>query len=178
VDFLRPRAVPALAFAVACGAAAAADDCSAIAGTYRNADSGKPSARHLDYLASVGLQPDPRITKVERTHVTVRPKITHFAETVTLEARPEGLGMQFRDAKGVALADHIANWPHPWVCKGGSYEWSEQIEAGLGDKFVQIEERQVLMPGPAGDLLLVIERNDPRDKPPQSRKEYRFQRAK
>jgi hypothetical protein len=124
------------------------------------------------------MQPDPRIVKVERVHVTVRPKITHFAETVTLEARPDGLWMQFRDARGVALADHIANWPHPWTCKGGGYEWAEQIEAGLGDNFVQVQERQVLVPGPGGNLLLVIERVDPRDKPPQSRKEYRFPAAR
>jgi hypothetical protein len=178
VDFLRPRAVPALAFAVACGAAAAADDCSAIAGTFSNADTSKPPARYLDGMVSDGLKKDPRIMKLEQSAPNVRPKITRFASTVAVQGKPEGLAMQFRDPKGVALADHIANWPHPWVCKGGSYEWSEQIEAGLGDKFVQIEERQVLMSGPAGDLLLVIERNDPRDKPPQSRKEYRFKAVK
>lgn len=173
MDLFGPRAIPpltsvrgALVVFLACSgsAFAAGTACDAIEGTYRNADKKEPPVRWLDGLTrSPAGKFDPRLLTAEEPAGGGRPKFVHLASTGTLTARPDGLLVEFRDAGGQALATLYANFPRPWTCKDGQFQWEAESTHGLGDNTALVKTRGNLARAPNGDLVMTEDRDDPRE---------------
>ena len=183
MDVFRPRAVPplnevrgALFVLLAFGGSAFAGGtpCDAIEGTYRNADTREPPVRWLDGLTrSSAGKFDPRLITVEEPSGGGRPKFVHLATTGTLTTRPDGLLVEFRDAGGQPLATLYANFPRPWICKDGIFQWEAEATHGLGNDTALVKTKGNLARAPNGDLVMTEDRDDPREQSIK-RSEVRF----
>ena len=163
MDVLRPRAVPALALLALCaGAFAAETGCSAIDGTYRNADTTEPPVRFLDgYVRTPSGRLDPNLLGAEDDPAAGRPKLIHKSASATVVTKPDGLSLEFRNDKGEALATHFLNFPRRWLCKKGQYRWDDESYQGLGDNTALVKISGFLARSPAGELVLTEDRDDP-----------------
>ena len=149
MDFLRPRAIPALIAALAIPLSHAA--CEALNGTYRY-QSTAPVEGLPRYLSD--LTQGPERNKLMRSESSggksqglasaqprSRPKVTHLSSTATLAAQAKGATLEFHDAQGKALAKMGIG--SGWACKGEQLVRSEERVAGLGDNIrtERVEER-------------------------------------
>jgi hypothetical protein len=184
LDFLRPRAIPALAFSLSVLAAHA--DCSAINGTYLDESMEKVGGAPLTLSSFVGSKDRAKLFHTERSgpppsfggpgQLMSRPKVTRLAEKVTVIYGPE-LKLRFVDASGKVLVETQNVTPRRWRCVGGRLERKFQVASGLGEVMRTEETEQVLMAAPAGDLAF-IETAKVVDGPtaPERRTEARFKR--
>lgn len=185
MDFLRPRAIPALiALALAQPAAA---DCSVLDGTYRyKADVEEVSA--TSSLGNLVAGPDrQRLYKIDRASapkglspdgLMTRPKITPLATAVTLTYRAEGTKLRFLDADGKPIADFGINSDGRWACKGTQLERRFDRMSGVGDSIREERIEQSL--AREGEALLFRELVTPIDPPggKPGRVESRFRLAR
>ena len=160
MDFLRPRAIPALIAAVSAAAAFAADDCASLQGTYRfNAASGE--ARLSDLSMSRERSKLYRIDQkgtgpgsLGGSQTIHRPKMTPLAESAALTHTAKDTRLRFMDASGKPLAEMTINDTGRWACRGGRLERSKERTAGLGDAIRTEKVVETLERNAAGDLVL------------------------
>ena len=159
MDFLRPRAIPALIAALSAALAFAADDCASLQATYRfNAASGE--ARLSDLSMSRERSKLYRIDEKGTgpgsfggSQTIHRPKMTPLAETATLTHTAGDTRLHFKDAAGKPLAEMTINDTGRWTCKGERLERSKERTAGLGDAIRTEKVVETLERNAAGDLV-------------------------
>ncbi len=185
MDFLRARAIPALAALLLAGAAHA--DCSAIQGTFSDESLEKVDGVPRTLSSFAAAKDRAKLFRQERSgpaptfgssgQVMSRPKITRLAETVAIKYGPE-LNLRFLDDSGNVLLQTSNTTPRRWRCVSGRLERKYQVATGLGDVMRTEETEQVLMAAPSGDLVLV-ETSALVDAPkaPPKRTEVRFKRV-
>jgi hypothetical protein len=145
VDFLRPRAIPAL-IAASLAALAAAAECSSLEGTYRFVSSSAPAAgQEADTLADLGIgaKDSGKLYRLDSkggaasfnaTQTIQRPKRTLLAATATLRRTASGTFLDVKDAQGATLATVVSIDVYgKWTCKGARLTRSAERTAGLGD---------------------------------------------
>jgi hypothetical protein len=189
VDFIRSRAIPALAILAAVGAAHAAD-CKALHGVYQD-DSvemidGSPRSlstfappKDRSKLVMREAAPGPAPTFGGGSgQVMQRPKVTKLVSTVNVSYGPE-LKFRFLDAAGNVLAESQSTTPRRWHCVDGHLERKFQMATGLGEVMRTEEVEQVFKGGAGADLTLVESRKtiDGPKGAPQAR-EVHFKRVK
>jgi hypothetical protein len=157
MDFLRPRAVPALIAALALPCAAA--DCTSLQGTYRYHSAGPATGVKLSDLSL--SRERGKLVHVESKGsgaagggMIQRPKTTPLAQTATLSTSEKDTRLKFMDGSGKVLAEMTINDTGRWTCRDGKLERSKERTAGLADivrteKVVETLERNA-----AGDLVL------------------------
>ena len=162
MDFLRPRAIPALiaALALPCGSAAA--DCASLQATYRykSAGPGEPvslSVLTLSKERSKLFRVDEKGSapgSIAGGTLIRPPKMTPLAETATLIHSAKDTRLRFMDASGKVLAEMTVNDTGRWACKGKHLERSRSRTAGLGDAIRTEKVVETLERNDAGDLVL------------------------
>jgi hypothetical protein len=162
VDVFGPRAIPALAFSLAFGAAHA--NCSAINGTYLDESIEKVNGAHVTLSSFASAKDRAKLFHTERSgpppsfggsgQLMARPKVTRLAEKVTLTYGPE-LKLRYVDASGKVLVETQNVTPRRWRCVAGRLERKYQVATGLGEVMRTEETEQVLMAPAGGDLVLV-----------------------
>jgi hypothetical protein len=158
VDFLRPRAIPALIAALALPCAAA--DCASLQGTYRFASAAgeaKLSDLTLSRERSKLFRVDEKGTgpaSLGGGNVIQRRKVTPIAETAALSHSSKGTRLRYMDAAGKALAESTIDDTGRWACKGNHLERSRERTAGLGDEIRSEKVVETLERNAAGDLVL------------------------
>ena len=159
MDFLRPRAVPALIAALAAVASHAA--CEGLNGKYRYeaapAADGRPHylsvfARGRDIL-KVTRQEGGSKAGFASSQPMTRPRTTHLSKTGTLVANARGGAIEYRDAQDKPLA--TIGIGEGWRCRDGALEREAENIAGLGDN-IRTERVQERL-SKAGDDLLYTE---------------------
>ena len=160
MDFLRPRAVPALIAALALPCAAAVD-CASLQGTYRFTSAGSGEAKLSDLTLSRErsklFRMDEKGTgpgSLAGSQVIQRRKVTPIAETAALAHSPKGTRMRYMDAAGKTLADIGIDDGGRWACKANRLERSRERTAGLGDEIRSEKVVETLERNAAGDLIL------------------------
>ena len=161
MDFLRPRAIPALIAALALPCAAA--DCASLQGTYRykSAGPGEPvslSVLTLSRERSKLFRVDDKGTgpgSLAGGSQLISPKkMTPLAETATLIHTAKETRLRFMDAAGKMLAEMTINDTGRWLCKGDHLERTKERTAGLGDVIRTEKVVETLGKDAAGDLVL------------------------
>jgi hypothetical protein len=158
VDFLRPRAVPALIAALALPCAAAAD-CKALQGTYRFQASGsqaKLSDLSLSRERAKLFRVDDKGTgpsSLSGGQPMQRRKVTPLAETAALTHTANDTRLKFMDAAGKPLAEMTINDTGRWACKGTRLERGKERTAGLADMIRTEKVVETLEKNAAGDLV-------------------------
>lgn len=191
MDFLRPRAVPALialAAALAPWAAAAATGCAALDGVYedRAVALRQGMSEHLTNLvdgpqkAQLFRREGQGPKSLAPSGPMARPKITHLAATAKLAWNPAGTKLTFMDAEGKALATLGIDASGRWTCRAGRLERRSTRTAGLGDVLRTERVEEVLERDAKGDLVYsetvtVVE--PPGGKPKRSEARFRLARA-
>ena len=188
MDFLRPRAIQALAVVVTCGAIAAHANCSAVDGMYDDESIDKLDgiAQSLTSFASPKdrsrlvrqEQAGPKPTFGGSGGVMQRPKTVKLASRVAITYGTE-LKLRYLDASGKLLVETSSVTPRKWNCVSGRLERKFQTMSGLGNVMRTEEVEQVLMAAPGGELTFietttVVE--GPKSAP--KRAEVRFRRVK
>jgi hypothetical protein len=188
MDFLRSRAVPALALLVAAGFARA--DCSAIHGVYADDSVEKIDGAPRSLSSFAASKDRPKLVHQEPAsgpkptfggssgQVMQRPKVTKLVASVDVRYGPE-LRLRFLDADGKLLVESHSTTPRRWQCVSGRLERRYQMATGLGEVVRTEEVEQVLMGAKDGDLTLVESRKviEGPKAAPQSR-EVHFKRVK
>ncbi len=157
MDFLRPRAIPALIAALALPSAAA--DCASLQGTYRfKAASGDTRLSDLSMSRERN-----KLFRVEEkgtgpgsfggSQTIHRPKTTPLAESVAPTHSAKDTGVRFMDAAGKPLAEMTINDTGRWACKGGHLERSRERTVGLADMIRTEKVVETLEKNAAGDLV-------------------------
>jgi hypothetical protein len=159
VDFLRPRAIPALIAALACGSAAA--DCAPLQGTYRFASAGAGETKLSDLTLS---RERSKLFRVDDKgtgpssfgggNVIQRRKVTPIAESAALIHSAKGTRLRFMDAGGKTLAETTIDDTGRWACKGNRLERGRERTAGLGEEIRTEKVVETLERNAAGDLVL------------------------
>jgi hypothetical protein len=188
VDFLRTRAIPALALAAFTVAAHAAD-CKSVQGIYAD-DSVEKIDGSPRSLSSFAAQKDrsklthqepvsgPKPSFGSSGQVMQRPKVTKLVSTVDLRYGPE-LKLRFLDESGKLLVESQSLTPRRWQCVNDRLERKFQMATGLGDIMRTEEVQQVLMAPPDGDLVLIESRKVIEGpKGPEQSHEVHFKRVK
>ena len=159
MDFLRPRAIPALIAALTLPCAAA--DCAALKGTYRFTSAGTGEAKLSDLTLSRErsklFRVDERGTgpgSLAGSNVIQRHKVTPIAESAALTHSAKGTRLRYMDAAGKTLAETTIDDTGRWACKGNRLERSRERTAGLGDVIRSEKVVETLERNAAGDLLL------------------------
>ncbi len=176
MDFLRPRAIPALIAALVLPCAAA--DCATVQGTYRYKSAGPGESISLSVLTlskerSKLFRVDDKGTapgSLTGGATAIRPpKTTPLAETDTLTHSAKDTRLRFMDASGKALAEMTINDTGRWSCKGRHLERGRSRTAGLGDDIRSEKVVETLERNDAGDLLLktTVTVVSPPGKPPK-----------
>jgi hypothetical protein len=164
VDLFRPRAIPALAFALAVAPVMAAD-CASLEGTYafvasKAAAPGEPPESLSDFVTAKEGS-----TKLYRIDVPGgkasynpgepirRGKSTPLATKATLKRSGARTTLQFMDAGNKLLLDADISAFGRWACKGERLERSAERVAGLGDSIRTERMDEVLERNAAGDLV-------------------------
>jgi hypothetical protein len=188
MDFLRSRAVPALALLVAAGFARA--DCSAIHGVYADDSVEKIDGSPRSLSSFAATKDRSKLVHQEAAsgpkpsfggssgQVMQRPKVTKLVTSAEVKYGPE-LKFRFLDADGKLLVESQSITPRRWQCVSGRLERRYQMATGLGDVMRTEEVEQVLMGAKDGDLTLVESRKviEGPKAAPQSR-EVHFKRMK
>jgi hypothetical protein len=159
VDFLRPRAIPALIAALACASAGA--DCASLQGTYRFTSAGTGEAKLSDLTMSRERSKLFRLDEkgagpgsLAGSHIIQRRKVTPIAETGALMHSAKGTRLRYMDAAGKTLAEIGIDDGGRWACKGNRLERSKERTAGLGDEIRKEKVVETLERSAAGDLML------------------------
>jgi hypothetical protein len=166
VDFLRPRAIPALAAALIALPAVAAD-CASLEGTYRFTASKAPSPteppetladfttgkeREKLYVVEKAA-PGGKPMSLDRSEPIRRLKSTTIATQAALKRMPTKTMLQFMDATGKPLAQLSIDELGHWSCKGEHLERRSERTSGLGDAIRTERVEDVLERNAAGDLV-------------------------
>ena len=157
MDFLRPRAIPAL-IALALLPAAVHAACDTLQGTYQYYSGGKdrealstfvdgPAKKKL--FKSIG--PSKPGGDLASTAPRARMKVEHLASTVALRPRGNGAELEFFDAKGASLA-RVALAPG-FRCTGDKLARTEERLSGLGNAIREIKVEESFSRAPDGSLL-------------------------
>jgi hypothetical protein len=158
LDFLGPRAIPALIAALACGGAAA--DCGPLQGTYRfsaAAGEAKLSDLTLSRERSKLFRVDDKgrgPSSFGGGQLIQRRKVTPIAESAALTHSAKGTRLRFMDAAGKTLAETPIDDTGRWACKGRRLERSRERTAGLGEEIRSEKVVETLERNAAGDLVL------------------------
>ena len=158
MDFLRPRAIPALIAALALPCAAA--DCAPLQGTYRfSAASGdaKLSDLTLSRERSKLFRVDDKGTGPSSFgggQVIQRRRVTPIAESAALTHSAKGTRLRYMDAAGKTLAETGIDDTGRWACRGNHLERSRERTAGLGDEIRSEKVVETLERNAGGDLVL------------------------
>lgn len=157
MDVFRPRAIPALTFAIACCASHAA--CEALNGTYKYEVPAAAGELRPHYLSDLTLGPERnKLVRTERPSggglspggVRNRPKESHLAATGSVAAVARGATIEFHDAQGKHLA--TLGIGEGWSCRGDALERNEERTAGLGDN-IRTERVQERLARKGNDLV-------------------------
>lgn len=159
MDFLRPRAIPALIAALAATCAAA--DCASLQGTYQYQSAGPASALKLSDLSM--SRERSKLYRVEQKgsspgaisggSLIQRPKTTPLAHTVALVHSAKDTRLKFMDAAGKPLAEMTINDTGRWSCKASHLERRKERTAGLGDMIRTEKVVETLERNGQGDLV-------------------------
>ena len=159
MDFLRPRAIPALIAALALPCAAA--DCTTLAGTYRFKSAGPAMDAKLSDLSM--SRERSKLYRVEEKgsgpgalsggNLIQRPKTIPLAETVALTYTAKDTRLKFMDAAGKPLAEMTINDTGRWSCKGTRLERAKERTAGLADMIRTEKVLESLERNAQGDLV-------------------------
>ena len=159
MDFLGPRAIPALIAALALPCAAA--DCSTLAGTYRFKSAGPAMDAKLSDLSM--SRERSKLYRVEEKgsgpgalsggNLIQRPKTIPLAETVALTYTAKDTRLKFMDAAGKPLAEMTINDTGRWSCKASHLERRKERTAGLGDMIRTEKVVETLERNAQGDLV-------------------------
>lgn len=160
MDFLRPRAIPALIALLLPGLVHAA--CDKLAGTYRYFSAGKPTDSLANYADGPGgekrklfkyLTPMKAATPgdLASSAPRARVKYEHLAATVGFTPRADGADLEFFDAAGnrlvrLALAAGFR-------CEGDRLTRSEERLAGLGDAVSELRVEESFSRDADGSLV-------------------------
>ena len=163
MDFVRPRAIPALIAAFA--ALSAVADCASLEGTYAftatkpeapgeppgtlSAFAGGKDAAKLYRKDTGGSQP----SSWTSTETIQRGKFTALATKATLKHVSSKPVLEFVDASGKVLADLPIDAAGRWSCKDGRLERSAERMAGLGDSIRTERADEVLERSARGELV-------------------------
>jgi hypothetical protein len=158
VDFLRPRAIPALIAALGFCLHASAD-CSSLDGTYQFGAAGSqhtlddltlsPARRKLYRVDAPGtapgtLNPTQALRMAKRTTLAVKASLTYSSA---------GTNLRFVDASGATLAEMGIDMPVRWKCDGQHLWRGSERTAGLGDAIRTEKVEEILERNAAGDLV-------------------------
>ena len=165
MDFLRPRAIPAL-IALGLAAPAFAADCGAMSGTYQfKAEPGAGmEAATFNMLVVLPQGSGSKLFKNTAPdqqgfgsgeHKS-RPKVTPLSSKVRLAYRPEGSQVTFLDAEGKALLEVGLNSGGKWSCKDGHLERSSERMAGGASGEIRTDRVQQSLQR-EGDALVFTE---------------------
>ena len=188
MDFLGPRAGPALAaLLLAAGSAHAA--CTPLDGTFKVESLEKPDGMHRSLTEFASDKERAKLFKREGsapmpqgfggTGTRARPKVTALAATVDIKTSAEGAQLVFHDAAGKVLSHAtIGAVPARWKCVSGRLERKYETTGGLGDNIRTERTEQVLFAAPGGDLTFAETIAVVSKTPPAPRKvEVRFPRV-
>jgi len=188
VDFLRARAIPALALLAAAGIAHAAD-CKALHGVYQDDSVEKIDGTPRSLSSFAAIKDGSKLYRREASsgpapsfggsgQVMQRPKVTKLVSTVEFKYGPE-LKLKFLDASGNLLVESQSTTPRRWNCVEGRLERKFQMATGLGDIMRTEEVEQVFKGSAGGDLTLVESRKTIEGpKAPSQSREVHFKREK
>ena len=163
MDFLGPRAIPALIAAASLHPlAAGAADCAALDGTYRY-ESAATAGASPRYLSDLTLGPERRKLfqmdarsspgSLNPAQTLQRPKVIHLAATATVKHVGSGASLRFMDASGRQLAEMGIDATGRWTCKDARLERRSERTAGLGDVIRTERVEEALERNGAGDLV-------------------------
>ena len=161
MDFLGPRAIPALIALAALPAAGA--DCSALDATYRF-ESAPGKGEEPRYLSDLTLGRDRnKLVKMEKPKVGPsfggaagpmdRPKVTQLAVSGAFTYAEAGSSFRFVDAAGATLATLGIDTPKHWSCKEARLVRSSERMSGLGNVIRTEKLDETLERNAAGDLV-------------------------
>jgi hypothetical protein len=167
VDFLGPRAIPALVAAVLVALPAAAADCASLEGTYRFTAMKAPSPseppetladfttgkeRGKLYLTEKA-PPGGKPVSLDRGEPIRRLKSTTLATKAALKRTPTRTTLQFMDDAGKTLTELGIDELGHWSCKAEHLERHSERVAGLGDSIRTERVEEVLERSASGDLV-------------------------
>ena len=183
MDFVGPRAVPALIASLGVTVAMAAVDCASLEGTYRFSATnppapGEPPETLADFTTGKERgklyrveAPGSKPSSWTSTDPIRHAKSTPIATKAALKRAPTKTTLQFMGDDGKTLTELGIDELGRWSCKGGHLVRSSERTAGLGDSIRTERVDEVLQRNPAGDLVhrVTVTVLDPKGIKPASR---------